>query len=600
MGSREGKIYAYNLLTKQWDQGNDFDTLNSAGNGTPRGIWSDGTTMWVSDWEDHKIYAYNLSTKQRDLGKDFDIPIAAGSDDLEGIWSDRTTMWVADDNSAKIYAYNMLTKQPDQGKDFDTLRAAGNYRPQGIWSDGTTMWIAPRFGGKIYAYNLSTKQRDQEKDFDTLRDAGNQSPQGIWSDGTTMWVSDLDDSKIYAYNMPPGSGRPPVGPPPVTGPAVTPEPDDPDPPPPEAVSIEKCVSEVGADEVGDIELGDRISGTWSGGCPSISRGGRLAKYYTFNLPITTAVEIALDSHLDTYLVLRSGGLSGDIAARDDDSGPVLNSLIAETLTAGEYTIEATTFHSEIVDAEFTLSVTVVPRVLYGGPVSDVAHADYAPDGPTLTVKLLPTLPRGTLEITIEDADGFGAGTGPLGGAQTAEGSSGTVIVALPETVWVYYGQMTVEVKQSGSWSTHTRADEQTLLAEGGTGPDLRSVLTDLIQILGNAEGALQLIEYVTSLVKSASILTASHDEVALDAIFEESYANCVSQVTVSWIVPATNATGVRVSMPLAQKDSNYLSLTDDDYVSLAASFVANGDEAALAQLHDLLATGLDTPSCEGP
>ena len=42
-----------------------FDTLIAAGNMNPRGIWSDGTTMWVADpWYD-KIYAYSLSTKAR-------------------------------------------------------------------------------------------------------------------------------------------------------------------------------------------------------------------------------------------------------------------------------------------------------------------------------------------------------------------------------------------------------------------------------------------------------------------------------------------------------------------------------------------------------
>ena len=68
-------------------------------------------------------------------------------------------------------------------------------------------------------------------------------------------------------------------------------------------------------------MGDTISDSWVGGCPSVTRGGRLAKYYTFDLPITTAAEIALDSHLDDYLVLRSGGLSGNIVEQDDDDDP---------------------------------------------------------------------------------------------------------------------------------------------------------------------------------------------------------------------------------------------------------------------------------------
>ena len=177
----------------------DFDTLRDAGNTVPQGIWSDGTTMWVTDRNpaDAKIYAYNLATKQRDAGKDFDNLRAAGNNQPRAIWSDGTTMWVADRyrGSPKIYAYSLATKQRDAGKDFDNLRFLGIKYPRGIWSDGTTMWVA--VSGGIYAFSLATKQRDAGKDFRRVP----RDPQGIWSDGTTMWVADLFRSKIYAYNL---------------------------------------------------------------------------------------------------------------------------------------------------------------------------------------------------------------------------------------------------------------------------------------------------------------------------------------------------------------------------------------------------------------
>ena len=55
-----------------WKATDDFDGLITAGNDTPSGPWSDGTTMWVSDYVDDKIYAYDLTTKARDASKDFD------------------------------------------------------------------------------------------------------------------------------------------------------------------------------------------------------------------------------------------------------------------------------------------------------------------------------------------------------------------------------------------------------------------------------------------------------------------------------------------------------------------------------------------------
>ena len=99
-----------------------FDTLIAAGNIVPLGIWSDGTTMWVADEGNDepysgKIYAYDLATKARDASKDFDTLIDAGNIYPIGIWSDGTTMWVANydgDNeyNVKIYAYNLATKRP--------------------------------------------------------------------------------------------------------------------------------------------------------------------------------------------------------------------------------------------------------------------------------------------------------------------------------------------------------------------------------------------------------------------------------------------------------------------------------------------------------
>ena len=267
---------------QQYDPSKDFNTLSAAGNTSPWGIWSDGTTMWVADLNDDKIYAYRMSDMSRDSSKD--ITLAAGNNDPTGIWSDGTTMWVADsilqNTGDKIYAYSISSKSHVSTKDFDTLSAAGNNSPAGIWSDGTTMWVADEFDDKIYAYSMSNKMRDSTKDFDadhvnaagiwsdrttmwaadfhispggthsvkisayrmsdesrdnaknfgTLVAAGNANPTGMWSDGTTMWVADSIDNKIYAYRMPGVPATPP--PPPPSTPSTPPPPSTPSTPPP--------------------------------------------------------------------------------------------------------------------------------------------------------------------------------------------------------------------------------------------------------------------------------------------------------------------------------------------------------------------------------
>ncbi len=245
-----------------------------------------------------------------------------------------------------------------------------------------------------------------------------------------------------------------------------------------------------------------------------------------------------------------------------------------------------------MEAEFTLTVTSVPRVLYDGPVSAVAHSGYAPTGPTMTVRLLPTLPRGTLEITINDADGFGTGTGPLGGPWGTASSAGTVMIALSRSVWLEYDDLKVEVEQAGTWSTHTLSEEESLLADEGTGGDFATTLDLLPALIENAQDASSLIDSLNTLMSSASVPAAAPDYSALDSIFSESHANCVSQVTAPWLVKASDTTGVRVSVPVEDLAGSYL--------SVAASFVANGDDQALAQFHDLLDTEQDTPTCTRP
>ena len=109
-----------------WKASDDFNGVFFAGNGSPRDMWSNGATMWVSDSTDDKIYAYNLATKVRDPGKDFNTLADAGNTDAIGIWSDDATMWVVDNVDNKIYAYNLANKARDDSKDFNTLADAGN------------------------------------------------------------------------------------------------------------------------------------------------------------------------------------------------------------------------------------------------------------------------------------------------------------------------------------------------------------------------------------------------------------------------------------------------------------------------------------------
>ena len=198
------KLFAYTLASRQRNPDEDFNTLHDARNRSIRGLWSDGTTMWVGDYNDNRIFAYARTTKQRDEDSDFIRLVDTEPRWSWGIWSDRTTMWIADPVFDGIYAYEQVGRERDADKDIIPVQRDGNVRSADLWSDGTTMWVSDSSANKLYAYALDTGQRDSVRDFDVddLRAAGNDSAGGIWSNGTTMWVQDERDAKLYAYNMP--------------------------------------------------------------------------------------------------------------------------------------------------------------------------------------------------------------------------------------------------------------------------------------------------------------------------------------------------------------------------------------------------------------
>ena len=179
-----------------WTPTRDLNHLAAAGNDSPQGIWSDGTTMWIAD--DDKLYAYTLATGVRDASKEFSLHSDNG--DPKGIWSDGTTIWVADDGDDKLYAYTLSGGARDSSKEFSLH--ADNGVPAGIWSDGTTIWVADNTGSprKVFAYTLSGGTRDTNKEF-----VPNWNTAGIWSNGTTMWVvSDVGSSvgnRVEAYTI---------------------------------------------------------------------------------------------------------------------------------------------------------------------------------------------------------------------------------------------------------------------------------------------------------------------------------------------------------------------------------------------------------------
>ena len=114
----------------------------------------------------------------------------------------------------------------------------------------------------------------------------------------------------------------------------------------------------------------RVAGTWHTDCTSDitapqGRGDRYARFYTFTLSAESDVTITLNSDEDAFLYLRAG-ISSDGAAlyeNDDYNYPAsTDSRIEETLEAGTYTIEATTYTAGVT-GDFTLTINGIGSLL---------------------------------------------------------------------------------------------------------------------------------------------------------------------------------------------------------------------------------------------
>ena len=151
----------------------------------------------------------------------------------------------------------------------------------------------------------------------------------------------------------------------AVAPQPTPTP-EPTPSPTPVPPADSCVGTVSGDGT--------ISGSWSSDCASEGRSGSYASYYTFTLTETADVTITAESGVDTYLFLREGsGRDGSVVDENDDHddsefslGSTTDSGISESLDAGSYTIEVTTYTAG-ESGEFTLTISGLPAAITPTP-----------------------------------------------------------------------------------------------------------------------------------------------------------------------------------------------------------------------------------------
>ena len=151
------------------------------------------------------------------------------------------------------------------------------------------------------------------------------------------------------------------------------------------------------DDLGGLSGTATRVGNLGDDCTSPNYSGRLARYYSFTLGQAGSVEIDLvSSAFDTWLTLREGaGVAGRLVVSDDDGGQGTNSRISTALSAGTYTVEATSYATGVTGA-FTLTLTV-PTVTQPTGVTITSNGG----GDRATI----TLPENQTQVTTVTAIG---------------------------------------------------------------------------------------------------------------------------------------------------------------------------------------------------
>ena len=350
------RVYAYNMGTKAHDPAQSFSV--GGGNGRPAGIYGNSSTLWVSDTADDSVYAYTItaggSYGDLDTAKGFALDGADGAIGPlmpTGLWSDGSTLWTAGHVREWVYAYNIDStgtfgdRVGAKGFDLATEYAS----PRGVWSDGSTLWVADSEEGRIFAYDIASGGRRPVREIRLVDE--NDEPWGVWSDGSTLWVTDAADDKVYAYSVPPAPGGG------VTGAAF------------DRIALDEAdITVTIANPTSSRKSVVVAYRTVSGGSATTSSASTNGSSVTFNLSgLDEATDYTLTVRVDSGDVVHTGGFS--TKSKDDVIEENLRTMVVEEYEADYPWVR------EAYNAMREASIPIVSGTISGGKVELSCLAD---------------------------------------------------------------------------------------------------------------------------------------------------------------------------------------------------------------------------------
>jgi len=182
---------------------------------SPRGITTDGTNLYVSDYSNHRIRKIVISTgvvttlAGSSQGSTDATGTSASFNNPLGITTDGTNLYVADWGNHRIRKIVISTgvvttlAGSSQGSTDATGTSASFSSPMGITTDGTNLYVADRWNHRIRKIvidngtvtTLAGSSSSGSTDA-TGTSASFSSPMGITTDGTNLYVSDYSNHRI--------------------------------------------------------------------------------------------------------------------------------------------------------------------------------------------------------------------------------------------------------------------------------------------------------------------------------------------------------------------------------------------------------------------
>ena len=189
----------------------------------PRDLEIVGGDLYVTDRDNHTIRKIVIGTRDvttfagsaGDEGSDDGIGTAAQFDRPRGIWSDGTFLYVTYDFNHTVRKIEIATAEvttfaglADSAADDDGIGSAARFdRPDGIDGDGTYLYVTERDNATVRRIEIATREVTTlaggtfgfEDGVGTA--AKFRTPSGVWLDGNELYIADEENNLIRRLDL---------------------------------------------------------------------------------------------------------------------------------------------------------------------------------------------------------------------------------------------------------------------------------------------------------------------------------------------------------------------------------------------------------------